>query len=233
MVLSSTGGLRAGNFKLFGSLEMAPVDHGSNNDAGGTSQDNDIDSNTWYTAGRTHTIMTAAGSTTGNCLIASADFRGECHNGGTGNTLGNANPSATGQRIAVIYPENDYGTVQFHFAEAFTGYMQMKAIFENVAGNNSNDSFRELGYYWRDSNSASMKPLAQKERAYGDGTDNDYTALRSDSGNIAQSPQEYTTQFYVDAAADEYVSIVPRVNFNSPYQDDVNIKTWITFLFFG
>ena len=177
--------------------------------------------------------MTAAGSTTGNCLIASADFRGECHNGGTGNTLSNANPSATGQRIAVLYPETDYGTGQFHFAEAWTGLMEMNFVYDNMAGNNNNDSYREYGYYWRDSNSASMKPLAQMERGYGDGTDSDITARRSIDASAAQGPQGPSIYFYVGAEADEYVSIVPRISFNSPYQDDVNIKTWVTFMFYG
>ena len=71
------------------------------------------------------------------------------------------------------------------------------------------------------------------ERAYGDGTDSDITAYRSIDASAAQGPQGPSLYFYVDAAADEYVSIVPRISFNSPYQDDVNIKTWVTFMFYG
>jgi hypothetical protein len=56
MVLSSAGGLRAGNFRLFGSVKLPAIDHGAADDAGGNGN---VAHDTPYAMTRTHTTMTA------------------------------------------------------------------------------------------------------------------------------------------------------------------------------
>ena len=95
--------------------------------------------------------------------------------------------------------------------------------------------------YWRDTNSAQMKPLdivpqgatGGGHRDLGDGGDGEYQWMRSDVDNLAYTPRTESTWGYITATAGQILQFVPRIAFNTPYQTDVNVCTQANYMFFG
>ena len=237
MILSSTGMLRANGFRCIGAVEHPQIDHGTANGSGGWGN---VTSNTKYGCISTQTTLSSTVTDGSTSNIGNATFYGECYSGGTGDEP-SASPSSTGQRIGITYPDGaQYGEVRLTFAHAFEGLVKVSVSYIAQAGGD-NDSFHEFFMYWRDMNSAQMKPLdivpqgatGGGHRDLGDGGDGEYQWMRSDVDNLAYTPRTESTWGYITATAGQILQFVPRIAFNTPYQTDVNVCTQANYMFFG
>ena len=232
--LTVTGGLgvaknlHAGNLVLFGSVKLPEINHGESTTGGGNG---DVSHDTWYNASRTHTTMTAGGSDSSTNNIGNAVFAGECYSGGTGNSP-SASPSGSGQRFGINFHNTEYGETVITFATAGTFLVRMTMILDSVGGSD-NDAFSEMGYYIAGETTASVVALDHNNVAAHTGDDTNRTFWRTDLDMSSYTPKSSHVDFTVVATAGQIVQLRGALLVATPYQVDVNYKTYVNLEIFG
>ena len=105
-------------------------------------------------------------------------------------------------------------------------------ILDSVGGSD-NDAFSEMGYYIAGETTASVVALDHNNVAAHTGDDTNRTFWRTDLDMSSYTPKSSHVDFTVVATAGQIVQLRGALLVATPYQVDVNYKTYVNLEIFG